>query len=365
MKTYTDLYQEIYSWKNLLEAFHKAKKNKSDRWYVMEFENNLASELEKLQDELLSFTYKPSQLKKMIIRDPKTRTIHIAEFRDRVVHHALVNIIGPILSARFIYDSFASQKGKGVHKAVMRFTDYARKVSNGGKLVSTAFNNNHVKGYCLKADIRHYFQTVDHKILLQIIGKKIKDENVLWLIKIILESFEEGKGMPLGNYTSQFFANVYLNELDYFVKHNLRAKYYIRYVDDFVIIHQNKEILLSCKEKIVDFLKTLQLTIHPEKTQILPLRNGITFLGYRIFYRYKLLRKSNWKKFQRKFHDNKQLYLKGEISMLKLRAGITGWEGYAQLANAYNLRKTIWKELDQARHEKYFYGIHNCSSKIL
>ena len=158
-----------------------------------------------------------------------------------------------------------------------------------------------IKGYTLKADIKHYFETVDHKILLDIIKSKIKDKKIIWLIKQILDNFNtkiKGKGMPLGNLTSQFFANVYLNELDYFIKHKLREKYYIRYVDDFVVLHKNKKILEIYKEKINNYLlKHLKLELHKDKSKIIPLKNGVDLLGYRVFGYYKLLRKRNLKQY--------------------------------------------------------------------
>lgn len=253
MKTYTNLYNKLCSFENLYHAYIKARKNKTKKDYVIKFENNLKQELKTLKEELELLTYKPKPLKRFIIKDPKTRTIHSSNFRDRVIHHALVNILEPIFDKIFIYDSYANRIGKGALKALKRFDQFKRRISENGLLIKDALNNNQVKGYCFKADIKHYFDTVDHDILLKIIKRKIKDEKVIGLIKQILDNFTvkiENKGMPLGNLTSQFFANVYLNELDYFIKHELKAKYYIRYVDDFVTLHNNKETLEKYKEEI-------------------------------------------------------------------------------------------------------------------
>src|SRR3989338_3802313 len=219
MKTYNNLYAELCSFKNLELAYRKARKKKSKKPYVIEFEKNLQQELKDLKCELESLTYKPRPLKRFVVRDPKTRTIHSSVFRDRVVYHAIVNILEPIFDPTFIYDSHASRKGKGTHKAVERFDKFKRKVSKNGKLANNDYNSNNVIGYVLKADIKHYFETVNHEILLKILRRKIKGENIINLIKKILNNFDtkiKGKGMPLGNLTSQFFANVYLNELDYF-----------------------------------------------------------------------------------------------------------------------------------------------------
>src|SRR3989344_8491222 len=234
MKRHGNLFEELCSYENLKLAFKKARKGKTQRPYVIEFEKNLKNNLIELRTELLFHNYSPKPLKTFILRDPKTRKISKSDFRDRIVHHALYNIIEPIFDKIFIYDSYANRKGKGSLAAIKRFDKFKRKISKNGKL-NGWFNNNQVKGYCLKADIKHYFEEVNHEILLNIIKRKIKDNRIIWLIHKILNNFNtkiNGKGMPLGNLTSQFFANVYLNELDYFVKYKLKAKYYIRYVDD-------------------------------------------------------------------------------------------------------------------------------------
>jgi len=236
MKSYKNIYEEIISLKNLTLAWKKARKGKTKKDYVKEFEENLAYNLKILHDELKSQTYKPKLLVTFVLRDPKTRKISKSDFRDRIVHHAIINILEPIFDKTFIYDSCANRKGKGNLFAIKRFEKFQRKVTN----------NFHSEAFCFKADIKHYFQEVNHEILLNIIRRKIKDEKVLWLINIILNNFEsKNKGMPLGNLTSQFFANIYLNELDYFVKHKLKAKYYIRYVDDFILLNSSKNELLS------------------------------------------------------------------------------------------------------------------------
>ena len=229
MQTYTNLYDKIYSYNNLLLAYKKARKGKTKKDYVLEYGANLIKNLLKLQEELINETYKPASLKRFVIRDPKIRVIHISKFKDRIVHHALCNIIEPIFEKIFIYDSCASRKNKGNLFALKRFDLFKRKVTK----------NNTRNCFILKADIRHYFQEVNHSILIKIIENKISDKKIMSLIKLILKNGQENTGMPLGNLTSQFFANVYLNKLDYFIKHKLKAKYYIRYVDDFVILHNS------------------------------------------------------------------------------------------------------------------------------
>ena len=237
MSDKNNLYTKIYSIENLVLAWQRAREGKTLKNYVIEFENRLGFNLKSLHDELKSQTYRPNPLVTFILRDPKVRKISKSHFRDRIVHHALCIIIEPIFEKSFIYDCCANRRGKGTLFALKRFELFKRKVTNN--LKSEAF--------CLKADIKHYFQEVDHKILLRIIKRKISDRKIIWLIERILENNVEGnpkgKGMPLGNLTSQFFANVYLGDLDYFIKHKLNIKYYIRYVDDFVILDSSKDKL--------------------------------------------------------------------------------------------------------------------------
>ena len=331
-----DLWQELCSCNNLELAYKKARKHKTTKDYVINFGKDLQNNLLLLRSELLFYCYNPKPLVNFIVRDPKTRRISKSDFRDRVVHHALCNIIEPILEKSFIFDSYANRKGKGTLKALQRFDYFKRKVSK----------NNTSNCYILKADIRKYFETVNHNILLSIIKKKIKDTRILWLVRKILGNYglkreRETRGMPLGNLTSQFFANVYLNELDQFVKHKLKAKYYIRYVDDFVILHRNKETLENYKKEIDNFLKTIKLELHPDKSKIIPLRKGVSLLGCRVFYYHQLLRKSNLRKFQRKINEKIDLVQNNLLTYDSLLDSINGWFGYAMWADTYNLRQSI------------------------
>jgi len=330
---------------NIMLAWRKAREEKTNHEDVIEFEKELELNLYKLHKELTNKTYSPLPLKTFVLRDPKTRVISKSDFRDRVVHHALINVIKPIFEKRFIFDSCANQLDKGTLFAIERFKKFMRKVSDP----------RHKRGFCLKADIRHYFQEVDHEVLLLIIKKKVDDEDVIWLInKILANASSSGgattqKGMPLGNYTSQFFANVYLNELDYFVKHTLRAKYYIRYVDDFVIFHKSMKQLEAWKEEIDKFLKEkLKINLHPDKSRIIPLKRGVDFVGFRNFYHYNLLRKRNIRAMQRKV----TLYKKGESCFERVFESYKGWQAYARWGNTYKLREEIKKDIIESLFEK-------------
>ncbi len=193
VKTYNNLYERIISKDNLLLAYKKARKGKTNKHYVMEFDENLHDNIEQLQIELALHSYQPRPLESFVVRDPKTRTICKSDFRDRVVHHALCNIIEPIFNKIFIYDSYANRKGKGTLAALKRFDFFKRKVARNGKQ-NGWFDNNQVKGYCFKADIRHYFEEVNHETLLQIIKNKICCKRTLWLIKQILANYRNGGG---------------------------------------------------------------------------------------------------------------------------------------------------------------------------
>lgn len=342
MKSYRHLYPKIFCISNLILAWRKARKHKTKKDYVIEFEKDLRENLLKLHEELKTETYSPLPLKTFVLRDPKTRVISKSAFRDRIVHHALVNVLEPIFERIFIYDSCANRIRKGNLFALKRFDTFKRKVSENGRSASSRFNNNYIKGYCLKADIKHYFNEVNHEILISIISKKIADEKVIGLIRKILTNSGFKKGMPLGNLTSQFFANVYLNELDYFVKHKLMAKYYIRYVDDFILLHESKEQLRLWKKEINDFLNSeLKIELHPEKSKIIPLSRGIDFVGFRNFYYYKLMRKRNTRKMTSKIEDFKQ----DRTSKEKLLESFQGWNAYAKWADSYKLRKKVFKAI--------------------
>lgn len=338
MKTHKNLYYKIYKWENLVLAYKKARKHKTKKDYVIKFEENLVENLEQLQFELMTFTYSPKPLKTFILRDPKTRKISKSDFRDRIIHHAIVNILEPIFDKTFIYDSCANRIGKGNLFAIKRFDKFKRKVSRNGKTKGW-FNENQIKGFCLKADIKHYFNEVNHIILTKIIKRKINDENLIRLIiKILINGQAKNVGMPLGNLTSQFFANIYLNELDYFLKHKLKAKYYIRYVDDFVILYNSKEQLITWNKEIANFLKEhLKLELHSQKSKIISLSRGIDFVGFRNFYYFRLLRKRNINSMKQKA----KLFLEDKISQKKFYECFQGWNVYASWADSYKLRKDI------------------------
>jgi len=346
-----NLYDSLCLMKNLRMAYKKASKGKSTKRYVIEFRTDLEKNLLQLQKELLNMSYHPRPLKQFTIRDPKTRLISASAFRDRIVHHALCNIIEPIFEKIFIHDSYANRRGKGTHAAIERFDYFKRKISQNGKQLPTSKNANQVYGYVPKADIRHYFDSVDHEIMMKIISRRIKGEKVLCLIRKILNNHNSeisGKGMPIGNLTSQFFANVYLNDLDYFMKHTLNARYYIRYVDDFVILRRFKEPLELYKSQISEFLKTIKLELHPDKSKIIPLHRGVNLLGFRVFYKYRLLKKSNARRIHHRIQDFLQLYADGIMEKENVLQRIEGWNAYAMHANTHEFRRVMIRNLEKS-----------------
>jgi len=329
MKQYKYLYPKIYSLRNLCIAWRNARKHKTKKDYVILFESKLRENLLQLQKELKNQTYKPEPLKTFILRDPKTRVINKSAFRDRIIHHAVCNVIEPIFEKTFINGCCANRVRKGNLYALNLFDKYKKKVSK----------NNTKNCFVLKADIRRYFFEVNQEILINILRKKIKDEKTINLINRILKNYpDKEKGMPLGNLTSQFFANVYLNELDYFVKHKLKAKYYVRYVDDFVILHENEIQLKVWKFYINRFLEEkLKLELHPEKSRVISLSRGVDFVGFRNFYYYRLLRKRNVKKMLIKI----KLFREGLMPLDKLLESFQGWNAYAKWANSYKLKEKV------------------------
>jgi RNA-directed DNA polymerase len=343
MKSYKNIYFLICKYENLFLAWRKARKHKTKKQYVLDFEKDLVQSIVTLQNELLLHSYRPKPLKTFTLRDPKTRKISVSDFRDRIIHHAICNLIEPIFEEVFISDSYANRKGKGTLAALKRLKSFMKKVSKNKTIIHKFGKKRIFRGFYLKGDIQRYFDSINHEMLLKIINKRIKDKRLLHLIKTILSNNNPNLvGLPLGNLTSQFFANVYLNELDQFVKHKLKAKYYIRYVDDFVILHSDESKLAEFKEKIGDFLQTkLLINLHPEKSLIKPISRGIEFLGFRNFYDYRLLRKRNIRRTYGKLRDLERKYKLGEIGYDTVYDYLEGWSAYVSHSNTHKRRLEI------------------------
>ena len=273
------MFDKIISLENLFDAWTEFKKEKANKKDVAEFEINLEDHIFKLHEDLKNGDYKHSGYVSFYVSDPKRRHIHKALVRDRLLHHAVHRIIEPEWNKIFVFDSWSSRKNKGIHGAVKRFQNLGLKLSR-----------NHTRTlWVLKLDVRKFFDSVDHDILLDILGKRTSDDRLMALFRDIIESFSPG--LPLGNLTSQLFSNVYLDKLDQFVKHELKITGYIRYADDFILIHPDKGLLIDCLEKIKVFLRErLHLDVHPKKIVLKTYTGGIDYLGYVCFPHHRVLR---------------------------------------------------------------------------
>ena len=274
----------------------------------------------------------PGRYRYFRIYEPKERTISVADFRDRVVHHAVVSVLEPIYEKRFIYDSYATRKNKGTHRAVRR----AQKFMKSGR-------------YFLKFDIDKYFDNIDHDTLLEIIGRKVKDSELMRLLRIIVENNDLSRqsrdrmGLPIGNLTSQFFANVYLDIFDHYMKDRLGVKRYIRYMDDCVIFDPDKDVLKVLLYKSECFLKDmLGLKLKASVTMINSRISGLPFLGYRVFPSLLRVRQENIRRLKRKMHIRQQEYADGRIDESRYSMSLASMAGYAGFADSLNLRRDIF-----------------------
>lgn len=319
--------RDIATFENAEDAYRKARRCKRYREEVLRFTDNLEAELYSLVDDLLAGTYRQGEARRFVIYEPKKRDIYALPFRDRVAQHMINSKIEPIIEKRFYYHSYACRKGKGMHKAADYAQECVRNLSFEGKQV-----------YALKADIHKYFNSVDHEILKQILSRIFKDKGLLSLLFYIIDSYgEDGRGLPVGNLLSQLFANLVLNELDDFVKHELKEENYPRYMDDFIIIHNDREHLKEALQKIEAFLgERLKLTLNP-KTQIVNTKNGLDFCGYRIYKDYRKIRKRSPKHIRAAI----RAYRSGKITKDKLLMVYASWEGHAEHADTYKLRMKV------------------------
>lgn len=326
-------YDELISVENLLRSWRTYKKGKSQKVDVVEFERHLEDSLFDLHRRLREESYVHGEYLYFRITDPKKRNIYKSTVRDRIVHQTLYAYLCTIYEPLFIKHSFSSRKRKGAHKAVAALSMMAKK-----------FVKKRKECLAMKCDIRKYFENINHKILSEILENKIKDEKILNLLKITIESFhkETGRGIPLGNITSQIFANIYLNELDGFVSDELEIKDYIRYNDDFIVMGNDKEELLVDIGKIMMFLKDrLSLELPKEKTIFRKLKWGIDFCGYVILPNAVLLRnKTKGKMFEKVETVSKKLKL-GKVSSREWQKTLDSYFGILSHCKSYNLRMKI------------------------
>ena len=339
MKIYKNIFEKIISAENLFLAWNEFKKDKRNKIDVLQFEWNLEENIFQLRRDLKSGGYKHGGYESFYITDPKLRHIHKASVRDRILHHAVYAVINPIFEETFIPVSFSCRIGYGAHKGVDKLGRIARKISQ----------NNTIQCHILKCDIRKFFDSVDHKILISIIKKRVKDDSAVKLLEEIIGSFSSPysdlsrkKGIPLGNLTSQLFANIYMNEFDQFVNQSLKIKNYIRYTDDFVIVSADFLYLENLISEFSKFLEEkLKLKLHPKKVEIRTLRQGIDFLGYVQFPNHRLLRSKTkrriFKKLKKKFSE----YEVGKIDKSVFKQSLQSYLGVLSHANAYGITQQL------------------------
>lgn len=335
-----ELHDQLCDWDNLLNAYYQAAKGKRGRPDVAAFEYHLGDELVLLQQSLLQKTYQPSPYQSFYIHEPKRRLISAAPFRDRVVHHALCNVMTPYFEQAFLPDSYANRIDKGTHRAIDRVQQFAKRFT-----------------YFLPCDVEQFFPAMDHAILLNVLKKLLPrcGKSVMWLIERILTSGKQvlteeyvmryfagddlfaqarPRGLPIGNLTSQWWANCYLNSLDQFVKREMGSVGYVRYVDDFVLFANEIETLHTWRAALISRLAALRLTLHEPQCYPRPCETGIAFLGFFVFPHFRRLKPRKgyafWRKFQQTTKNNEPH---------SIRRSLLGWINHTRYADTYGLRR--------------------------
>ncbi len=366
----------VFSLENIYRQYLRCRKNKRNTINALRFEYNLEENLLKLQEELETQTYSPSRSVCFVLKQPKLREIFAADFRDRVVHHILVDYLEKFWEPIFIYDSYACRRGKGTQGGVKRLQRFTRKISRNGTK----------RAYFIQLDIQGFFLHINKEVLYQIVAKRIWDEKILWLVREVifhdctidaifkgkrnllqiipvhktLFNTENKRGLPIGNLSSQFFANVYLNELDQFVKHHLKARYYIRYCDDGVLLHEEKERLFEWRKRIGEFLHDrLRLTLNNKREKSSQISNGIDFLGYIVRPHYFLVRrrvvnrlKGKMVQFQKRLSKHKSDYDFISYNPVVLENVLGTWHSYMahlDMARTYRLKEMLLRRFSWLR----------------
>lgn len=359
----------LFSFENIYRQYLLCRRNKRNTLNALRFEAQQEKNLLELKEALETRTYHPSRSVCFMATRPKLREIFAADIRDRIVHHILVDYLERIWEPIFIYDSYACRKGKGIHQGVLRLQEFIRKVTRNGT----------IPAYYIQLDIQNYFMTIDKEILFSLIARKVKDEDVLRLSRVLIfhdctENYifrgdprglknipphktlfhaPQNKGLPIGNLNSQFFANVYLNGLDQFVKHELKCRYYLRYCDDFVLLSRDREELLRWREQIETYLReTLKLELNEKRQRLQPVSNGIDFLGYIVQRDYLLVRRRVVNNLRSKLKEYQSLLVKNgrcfmvyrfdDVILDRLAATLSSYLGHFKMADTYNLCISLW-----------------------
>lgn len=347
--TYRDLWSKLIAWDNLLAAYRKCRRRKRHTGEAVTFDFAWENHLVALQRELTTGTYRPAGYRHFQIREPKPRIISAAPFRDRVVHHAIVRVLEPIFERRFIFDSYACRRHKGTHRAILRAHSFVRRYP-----------------FFLKTDIVRFFPNIDHAVLLGRIARVIRDERVLELIRLVLQSgagvlaseatndlfpgddlfaLLRPKGLPIGNLTSQFFANLLLDPIDHFVKEELRVPGYVRYADDLVLFANSKQALWAMRDALSGRLAGLRLRLHQNKTHVDHAGAGLRFLGFVLRPQGRRLYQAALARFNRRVRRLRWLFARGETTAEAVRRSLQAWRAHAAWANTTGIRRVLWRRL--------------------
>ncbi len=345
MKRLRNLWPQLIAFDNLWQAWRQARRGKSRSAGAVAFELNLERELLALQRELAEGSYQPGAYRLFTLYERKPRLIAAAPFRDRVVHHAVMNVIEPPLDRTFIFDSYACRRGKGTHAAVDRYQRWAQRYP-----------------YVLKLDIQRYFPSIDHARLKAKLRRRIADPRVLALLERIVDGsptnvagdpihfpgddlltpLERRRGIPIGNLTSQFFANLYLDDLDHWLKEQRRVPAYLRYVDDMVLLADAKTELHDHHATLADYLTRERLRLHPRKAQVSRTRDGLNLLGYLVFPHQRRLRNDNGLRFRRRLRRFARAYALGRLSLAAINPSVQAWLGHARHADTLGLCQSMF-----------------------
>lgn len=344
----SDLLDRVTAWENLLDAFCKAARRKRGREAAASFEHQVADRLLQVQSQLRDGTYRHGAYRSFIIHSPKLRRISASPFRDRVVHHALCNVLEPMFERRFIFDSYANRRGKGTHRAINRFQEFAR-----------------AHRYVLSLDVVKHFPSMDHAILLQALGRILGEDDVLAVIREIVASGEglledqleerplpsahtpeiRARGLPIGNLTSQFWSNCYLDPFDHFVKRELRCRSYVRYVDDLALFSDSRRQLWAWKRAIVERMAALRLRLHERSGQVTPVSAGIPWLGFVVFPTHMRVKARCVRNSTRRLRSRWVRYHRGDISFAEFDAAVSGWINHVRFADTWGLRRFVLRQL--------------------
>lgn len=336
-RTYRNLHEKVCDYGTLFRAWERARRGKRLRGDVLAFSANVGENLLRLQDELASLAWQPGAYRSRVVYEPKQRTIHIAPFRDRIVHQALCAVIAPLFEETFIHDSYACRAGKGSHAAVDRLTQFLRRDNST---------------YVLKGDLSKYFESIPHGLIMRELEWRIADGAVLELLHRVLNSYQGDfvgpagfgpRGLPIGNLTSQWFANIVGNCLDQHAKHELRCRHYIRYMDDWALVSGSKQELQGWLLEIQRLLANLGLVLNP-KTRILTAKEGVPFLGYRVWPTHRRALRGNLVRGRRRLRDHLRAVDAGEMEGAAAVDSLRSWFAHLAHADTFRLRVSLWRE---------------------